>query len=38
MEERDYQSQSLGYKIVFKITYHVGFWYYILKGIILRRW
>ena len=35
---RDYQSQNLLYKIVFKVVYHVGFVYYCVKGIILRRW
>ena len=35
---RDYQSQNLLYKIVFKVVYHVGFWYYILKGLIMRKW
>ena len=34
---RDYKSQNLAYKVVFKIAYHIGFWYYIVKGIIVRR-
>ena len=34
---KDFKSQNLLYKVVFKIAYHVGFWYYIVKGIILRR-
>jgi len=30
--------QKLFYWAIFKITYHVGFVYYFLKGVILRRW
>jgi hypothetical protein len=30
--------EKLFYWSIFKITYHVGFVYYTLKGLILRRW
>ena len=29
---------KLLYWIIFKTVYHVGFIYYYLKGVILRRW
>jgi hypothetical protein len=29
---------KLFYWAIFKITYNVGFVYYFLKGVILRRW
>ena len=29
---------KLLYWVIFKTVYHVGFVYYMLKGIILRRW
>ena len=30
--------QKLLYWVIFKTAYHVGFVYYLLKGLILRRW
>ena len=30
--------EKLLYWVIFKTVYHVGFVYYMLKGIILRRW
>ena len=30
--------EKLLYWVIFKTAYHVGFVYYMLKGIILRRW
>ena len=30
--------QKLLYWVIFKTAYHVGFVYYVLKGLILRRW
>jgi hypothetical protein len=30
--------QKLLYWVIFKTAYHVGFVYYFLKGVILRRW
>ena len=30
--------EKLLYWVIFKTAYHVGFVYYMLKGLILRRW
>ena len=30
--------QKLLYWVIFKTAYHVGFVYYLIKGVILRRW
>ena len=30
--------EKLLYWVIFKTAYHVGFVYYVLKGLILRRW
>ena len=30
--------EKLLYWVIFKTVYHVGFVYYYLKGLILRRW
>jgi len=30
--------EKLFYWVIFKTAYHVGFVYYFLKGVILRRW